>query len=31
MRVLYGQGCDLEAFLVPLWPDLDAGSLWPGV
>ena len=21
----------MRAFLTPLWPDLDAGSLWPGV
>ena len=21
----------MRAFLAPLWPDLDAGSLWPGV
>ena len=31
MGVLYGQGCHLRTILFPLWPDLDGGSLWPGV
>ena len=26
-----GQGCHLRVFFALLWPDLDAGSLWPGV